>query len=285
MIAPQTMGARTRLRKLGFAVLIGAAITAAMAPLPVGAIAPVGQLVLHVTDCKTGAPITNGFAYFAAKVGTGVDPIENGVVGPVGLGKMKFELTVTSPGYRPLHRVLQGLGVYVPPLRTIPICLHRVPGSPVHAVTTTYSVDITCSPVVDEVCNQLFSTSISSADILKVQFTAASTNCGAITLVFQVDGYDAYYPEVLAPGESTPMVYLALVMPGTHLLTVQATGVEGGCNVGTLASWGGTLTVVTVTPVGPTTKDQCTNGLWARFSAFHNEGQCINYVATAGKHA
>ena len=243
------------------------------------------MLILQVTDCKTGAPIQVGEAYFVAWVGTAVLPIENGVVGPAGLGNLKFDLTLTSPGYRPLHRVLQGLGAFVPPLRTIPLCLHSVPGSPVHAVTTTYNVDITCSPAVDEVCNPLFSTSISSADVLRVQFTAASTNCGAITLVFQVDGFDAYYSDVLAPGDSTPMVSLAVVIPGTHLLTVQATGVECGCNVGTLASWGGSLTVVTVMPVGPSTKDQCLNGGWSHFSAFHNQGECINYVASAGKHS
>ena len=279
------MGARKRLGKVGFVGLIGAAIVAAMAPVPAAAIAPVGNLVLHVTDCKTGTPIPLGYAYFATFVGTGVAPIENGVAGPVGLGKLKFVLTVTSPGYRPLHRVLQGLGVDVLPLRNISLCLHRVPGSPVHAVTTTYSVNITCSPAVDQVCNPLFSTSISSADIVKLQFTAASTNCGAITIVFQLDGFDVWYPDLLAPGDSTPMANVGPVIPGTHLLTVQATGVEGGCNVGTLASWGGTLTVITVLPVGPTTKDQCRNGLWANFSAFHNEGQCINYVVTAGKHA
>jgi hypothetical protein len=60
--------------------------------------------------------------------------------------------------------------------------------------------------------------------------------------------------------------------------------VEGGCNAGTLGSWGGTLTVVTVMPVGPTTKDQCLNGGWSNFSAFQNQGECITYIATAGKH-
>jgi hypothetical protein len=54
--------------------------------------------------------------------------------------------------------------------------------------------------------------------------------------------------------------------------------------VGTLASWGGTLTVVTMLPVGPTTRYQCLNGRWSNFSAFHNQGECITYVATAGKH-
>ena len=278
------MNIRERLAKVGFACLIGAAISAPIAPVSAFAIAPVGMLVLLVTDCKTGQPINVGEAYFAAHVGTGVAPIENGAVGPIGLGDLKFVLTLTSPGYRPLQRVLQGTGA-VPPVRTIPLCLHPVAGSPVRAVTTTYDVDITCAPASGEVCNPLYSTSISSADILRLQFTAASTNCSPFTLDFQLDGFDVYFSDQLGPGDSTPMVNIGPVIPGTHVLTVQATGVVGGCNVGTLDSWSGSLTIVTVLPVGPTTRGQCINGGWSNFSAVQNQGQCINYVVTAGKHA
>lgn len=277
------MRARERLGKVGLVCLIAAAISAAVAPLPVSGIAPVGMLILQVTDCKTGEPIPAGEAIFSTNFGGAVAPIDNGVVGPIGLGDLKFVLTLTSPGYRDLHRILQGTGVDTPPLRTIPLCLHPVAGSPETLVTTTYSIDITCSPASGQVCNPLYSTSISSADILRLQFT--STSCSAITLVFQLDGFDVYHSDQLGQGDSTPTVDLAPVIPGTHELTVQATGVEGGCNVGTLESWSGSLTVVTAMPVGPTTKAQCRNGGWANFSAFQNEGECINYVATAGKHA
>jgi len=34
-----------------------------------------------------------------------------------------------------------------------------------------------------------------------------------------------------------------------------------------------------------TTRGQCINGGWSNFSAVRNEGQCITYVVTAGKHA
>jgi len=97
------MRLRERLAKVGFACLIGAAISAPIAPISAFAIAPVGMLVLLVTDCKTGQPINAGEAYFAAFVGTAVAPIENGAVGPIGLGDLKFVLTLTSPGYRPLQ--------------------------------------------------------------------------------------------------------------------------------------------------------------------------------------
>lgn len=182
------MGARKGLAKVGFIGLVCAAISAPLAPLPASAIAPVGMLVLVVTDCKTGAPIRVGEAIFAANVGAAVVPIENGVVGPVGLGPYQFVLNLTSPGYRVLHRVLHGTGA-VPPIRTIPLCLHPVAGSPEHVVTTTYAVDITCSPASGQVCEPPFATSISSADILQLQFTAASTNCSTITVDFSVDGF------------------------------------------------------------------------------------------------
>lgn len=80
-----------------------------LAPLSAYAIAPVGNLLLQVTDCATGQAINVGEAYFSAHVGTGVAPIENGTVGPIGLGDLKFVLTVTSPGYRPLQRVPRAL--------------------------------------------------------------------------------------------------------------------------------------------------------------------------------
>lgn len=57
------------------------------------------------------------------------------------------------------------------------------------AVTTGYSIDITCTGS-GQVCDPAYSTTISPADILRLQLTAASTNCSSITLVFQEDGFD-----------------------------------------------------------------------------------------------
>jgi hypothetical protein len=274
------MRVRGILAKVGIACLMATGISAA--PLSVSAIR-VGTLTLHITDCRTGQPIPAGYAYFAAPIAGAVAPIDNGVAGPVGLGQYRWVLTVTSPGYRPVQRVLHGTGTGIP-VRTLSLCMHHVKGSPVHLVTTIYSVNIACSPASGQVCSPLYSTAISSADIVELQFTAASTNCSAITLVFQEDGFDVYDSGQLGPADSTPVIDVGPVIPGTHLLTLQATGVEGGCNVGTLDSWGGTLTVWTVMPVGPTTKDQCRNGGWTNFPAFHNQGECITYVVTAGTH-
>ncbi|HEX3508156.1 MAG TPA: hypothetical protein VHW94_07175 [Candidatus Dormibacteraeota bacterium] len=268
------------LAKTGVTALAVTAI--AMAPLSASA-AQVGTLTLQVTDCQTGQPIPAGYAYFSQTLFGAVAPIDNGVAGPVGLGRYRWQLTVTSPGYRPEERVIQGSGAATP-VRTLALCLHHVKGSPVHLLATTYGVAVTCSPASGQLCNPPYSTPVSSADIVEVQFTAASTNCSAITLDFQMDGFDVYTSDQLGPGDITPVVDVGPVLPGTHTLTVQATGVTGGCNVGTLTSWGGSLTVWTVMPVGPTFKDQCRNGGWASFSAFQNQHLCITYVLTAGTH-
>ena len=238
------MRVRGLLGRLGLACLIATGVAAA--PLSVAA-ARVGTLTLNVTDCRTGQPIAAGYASFSAPLLGAVAPIDNGVAGPVGLGAHRWAMTVTSPGYRPVQRVLQGTGTGAP-VRTLSLCMHRDKGSSAHLVTTAYNVNITCNPAAGEVCNPIYSTSISSEDIVELQFTAAATNCSAITLVVQQDGFDVYYSDPLGPGDSTPVVDVGPVISGTHVLTVQATGVVGGCNVGTLDSWAGTLTVWTVMP-------------------------------------
>jgi hypothetical protein len=42
--------------------------------------------------------------------------------------------------------------------------------------------------------------------------------------------------------------------------------------------------VVTDTRPFPTTKDQCKNGSWKSYGVFKNQGDCVSFVATGGKH-
>lgn len=265
-----------------------AATSATLTPLAADAIPPVGGLILVVTDCKTGAPIVAGEAYFSA-VGvpaTAVAGIDNGRTGTIGLGDLEFILTVTSPGYRELHRRLHGTGD-LSTVRRIAVCLHPVAGSPEAVVTTAYGIDITCSPASGQLCNPPFSTSVSTADILRLRFTASSANCSAIRVDFFLDGFYVFTSDLLGPGESTPVIDVGPVIPGTHIVTLQATGEVGGCNAGTLASWRGSLTVVVALPVGPSYREQCKNGGWATFTSpgFKSEGDCVRYASTAGKHS
>jgi hypothetical protein len=41
---------------------------------------------------------------------------------------------------------------------------------------------------------------------------------------------------------------------------------------------------VTDAPALPTSKDQCKNGGWRNFPGFNNQGDCVSFVATGGKH-
>src|SRR5205814_854223 len=170
--------------------LLAAAFVLTLVPLPAAAIAPVGGLILNVTDCKTGEPIPAGYAQFSIprKFATAVAPIDDGVVGAIGLGDNTYVLTLTAPGYRPLHRVLQGTGD-LSTVRTVALCMHPVVGSPEQLVTNTYSILITCSPAAGEVCSPAFSTSVTTAGILEVQFTASTAHCSDISIDVQVDGF------------------------------------------------------------------------------------------------
>src|SRR4051812_33252186 len=172
----------------------------AIAPVDVAAIAPVGLVVLTVTDCKTGQPVVAGEAEFSIprKFAAAVAPIDDGVVGPVGLGDNTYVLTITSPGYRPLHRVLHGTGDLAT-LRTVALCLHPVAGSPEHLVTSIFDVHVTCSPPSGEVCGTAFSSTVGTADILELQFTASTANCSSISIDFLVDGFDVFITDPLAP--------------------------------------------------------------------------------------
>jgi hypothetical protein len=44
-----------------------------------------------------------------------------------------------------------------------------------------------------------------------------------------------------------------------------------------------TITVETVEPVLPTTKDECKNGGWEDFGVFENQGDCVSFVSSVGK--
>lgn len=275
-----------RLVRPGLLTIVTVAALLGLASAPAYAIAPGTNFIILVTDCKTGAPIRGGEADFAIQnfLAVGVSPIDHGVVGPVGLNTYNYILTLSAPGYREAHRVLHGLGNFSQPPTTLRICLHPVAGSPEHFVDTTYPINITCTGS-GEVCDPIFTTSIVSNNVAQAQFTASLTNCGDIVVEIGLDG-SFFTSDPLAPGQSTSITFQP-VTAGTHEVTVQATGVEGGCNTGTLASWGGTLVVTTSMPFGPINRGQCQNGGWMRFTTptFSSQGACVRYASSAGKHA
>ena len=161
------------------------------------------------------------------------------------------------------------------------------PAGAVAVTTTYYPVAVTCTST-GQVCTPAFEVPVTTNAVLQLQFTAAASHCSAIAVAFGVNGSYGLPSAPLNPGESTPIVDAGPVIPGTYLIAVQATGVLGGCNTGSLASWGGTLAVSTSAgppppPPLPMSKDQCKGAGWQSFGVFKNQGDCVSFVATGGK--
>jgi hypothetical protein len=235
---------------------------------------PVGGTIdLLVTDCRTGAPIRAGVAVFGFPhmLAAIAAPITDGHVGPVGFGHLTVVVILSSPGYRESRSVVHSAGDYTAPVQTLRFCLHPVPGSPEHLVTTTYPIDLTAP----------FETSITTNWITQLQFTSSPGNCSAVQVALSVDG-STYVSDPLAPGESTPVVDFALVAPGgTGSRTVDVAATGGvGCNTA------GTLTVATALPLGPLYRDVCERGGWRLFISpvFASQGECTRFASTAGIH-
>ena len=223
--------------------LAGVAATLWLAAAPVAAIPPSFTFIINVSDCKTGAPIRAGAGEFAIQnlpVGA-VAPLANGVIGPIGLGDYNFVTLISSPGYRTGHWVLHGTGIESQ-AETINLCLHPDKFSTEKLVDTTYDISIACTSS-GQVCDPSFATTITSDGVAQMTFTASTGHCSDITVDIGLDG-SIFTSPPLGPGDST-FVAFPPVAPGPHSVTVQATGILGGCNAGTLAAWAGTLVVTT----------------------------------------
>jgi hypothetical protein len=91
----------------------------------------------------------------------------------------------------------------------------------------------TCTPTHDIVIG------FSGTGASSVEFQASPAHCSDILVQFFVDG-TAVSAQIgpLGPGQGTGSVSLG-VLAGSHTVGIQATGILGGCNTGTLAAWGG----------------------------------------------
>ena len=227
--------------------LVGASATLWLATANVAAIPPSFLFTINVTDCKTGAPIRAGDGIFAIQnfPAAAVAPLAKGVIGPFGLGDYNFITTISSPGYRTGHWVLHGTGVQSQ-TETVNLCLHPDKFSTEKLVDTAYPISIACTSA-GQVCDPAFSTDITTDGVAQMTFTASSGHCSDITVDIGLDG-SIFTSDPLGPGDSTFIAYPPQA-PGSHNVTVQATGILGGCNTGTLSSWAGTLVVTTSAPI------------------------------------
>lgn len=116
--------------------------------------------------------------------------------------------------------------------------------SPASAVNIEQYVEVAqCQPATSQVCPQEPEVNFTrdSGGFVDVQFTANQNHCSDIIVYVSIDGYVPSILGRVGPGQTAQHGFG--VGPGNHVLRVRAEGVEGGCNTGTLSSWGGTVRI------------------------------------------
>jgi hypothetical protein len=101
---------------------------------------------------------------------------------------------------------------------------------------------VTCT-TPGQLCNNVFSQSVTTVSNLRVQYVASSGHCSNVAAHIIVDGTEQAVTAFLTPGQASGFFDVGPVAPGSHTVTLQAEGNISGCNVGTLLNWGGTLDV------------------------------------------
>lgn len=135
-------------------------------------------------------------------------------------------------------------------------------------VTATYGPFSVTSTSGTQLSNQLFSTGVSSAGTLLVQYNASAGHCSDVRVRILVDGVERGMTAFLAPGQASGFVDVGPVSPGAHTLALQGEGRVGGCNTGALVGWGGTADVTTSLAAAPAAAAVPGPGLLATLLAF-----------------
>lgn len=103
-----------------------------------------------------------------------------------------------------------------------------------------FSVNCTSS---GQLCSPTFDVAFTTNGLLQVSYTASAGHCSDVRVHFLVDGVELGATGFLAPGASSGVLTLSPVSPGSHTLSLQGEGQVGGCNVGSVANWGGTAQI------------------------------------------
>ena len=90
-----------------------------------------------------------------------------------------------------------------------------------------------------QLCTPVPTIALPTDGVFRVAFNASSNHCSAIIAHVLVDGVEQFASGALAPGQGTGALDFGPIAPGVHSVGVQAEGVPGGCNAGSLASWEG----------------------------------------------
>jgi hypothetical protein len=105
-----------------------------------------------------------------------------------------------------------------------------------------------CQPNTSQECPQRPEVKFTAGqnESIDARFTANANHCSDILVRFLVDGYpqgDTGGPGrgFMRVGPSQTVSVSFTAKPGDRVLSVQAKGIEGGCNTGVLNAWGGTV--------------------------------------------
>jgi hypothetical protein len=108
-----------------------------------------------------------------------------------------------------------------------------------------------CQPNTSQLCPQEPEVKFTADhnDAVHARFTANANHCSDILVRFLVD----HYPQgnFMRVGPSQTVSVSFITKSGDRVLSVQAKGIEGGCNTGVLNAWGGTVHLDSVDAVGP----------------------------------
>jgi len=96
-----------------------------------------------------------------------------------------------------------------------------------------------------QLCNKILNHQIfiTTGGVGEGRFVPGPLTCSNFRIHFLVDGTEVAVTGFVGPGGDTGFVSLGFIGPGNHTVGVQAEGEVGGCNVGTLVSWAGTVTI------------------------------------------
>ncbi len=126
--------------------------------------------------------------------------------------------------------------------------------------STSVPFTLTCTSTGQE-CDASYQQTVTTTSVLTLEFESAWDGCATFSVTFLVDGVPVFTSAPLGPFVSTGPVDAGPVSAGNHLLEVRATGVAGGCDQGTLTSWGGRFTATTNDdPVAPTPAEPTPTG-------------------------
>ncbi len=114
-----------------------------------------------------------------------------------------------------------------------------------------------CTTHGQDCANPIYAQTVTTTGPLLVSYDVPASHCSSARVKLYVDGVLVYVSGYLgwngAPAPfsalplSTGIINLGPVAPGTHTVGITAEGQVGGCNVGYIASWGGTLTTRSTT--------------------------------------